>query len=356
MARILNVYPASTWNLLPFFYLYSNIKKLKTANMYSVIQLVDLIEKGVNGLCIPNSPTRLYDPIRYTLASGGKRLRPVLVLAACNVYSNSIDKAMYPALAIELFHNFTLIHDDIMDHAPLRRNQPTVYAKWGQDVAILSGDALNILAYQLLSKTEKESLAQVLSVFNSIALGVCDGQQMDMDYETTQYVTQEEYLTMIELKTSILLKGALQIGGIIGGASQSDINSLGEFGRNLGLAFQLQDDLLDVYGDANSFGKKIGGDILANKKTFLTIKAFSIANGNSLDLLNGYFKAENIDADKKIEGVIKIYDEVGVKDFTQNKINEYYLNALNALEKLSVDSDRKNILKILAEKIMQRNS
>jgi geranylgeranyl diphosphate synthase, type II len=236
--------------------------------MYSFSQLVDLTDKGINSLTFPETPIRLYDPIRYTLASGGKRIRPVLVLAACNVYSNSIDKALHPALAIELFHNFTLIHDDIMDHAPLRRNQPTVFAKWGQDVAILSGDALNILAYQLLSKTDKEYLIQVLNVFNTIALGVCDGQQLDMDFETTQYVTQEEYITMIDLKTSILLKGALQIGGIIGGASHSDITNLGEFGRNLGLAFQLQDDLLDAYGDSNSFGKKIGGDIVANKKLF----------------------------------------------------------------------------------------
>ena len=324
--------------------------------MYSISQLVDLTDKGINSLTIPETPNHLYDPIRYTLASGGKRIRPVLVLAACNAYSNSIDKALHPALAIELFHNFTLIHDDIMDHAPLRRNQPTVYAKWGQDVAILSGDALNILAYRLLSKTDKEYLVPVLNVFNTIALGVCDGQQMDMDFEKTHYVTQEEYITMIDLKTSILLNGALQIGGIIGGASNSDIINLGEFGRNLGLAFQLQDDLLDAYGESNSFGKKIGGDILANKKTFLTIKAFSIAKGNSLELLSGYFKAENIDPESKIQGVIKIYDETGVKDITQAKINEYYQNAKVALDKLSVKPERKEILFELAEKIMQRNS
>lgn len=324
--------------------------------MYSSNQLIELIDKGIISLNIPETPNRLYDPIRYTLASGGKRIRPVLVLAACNVFTNSIDKAMYPALAIELFHNFTLIHDDIMDHAPLRRNQPTVYSKWGQDVAILSGDALNILAYQLLSKTDNEHLPQVLKVFNSIALGVCDGQQMDMDFETTQYVTQEEYLTMIELKTSILLMGALQIGGIIGDASQSDIKLLGEFGKNLGLAFQLQDDLLDVYGEFNSFGKKIGGDIVANKKTFLTIKAFSLAKGNSLELLNGYFKAQNIDPESKIQGVINIYNECNIKEFTLEKINEYYENAKNALNKISTKPERKEVLFELAEKIMHRNS
>jgi geranylgeranyl diphosphate synthase type II len=223
--------------------------------MYTIAELVEIVDKGVLSITIPSEPQKLYEPIRYTLASGGKRIRPVLVLAAYNMYSNAIDKALYPALAIELFHNFTLIHDDIMDKAPLRRNQPTVYAKWNQDIAILSGDALNILAYQLLAKTDKEYLSQVLNTFNKIALAVCDGQQMDMDFETAQYVTQEEYLNMIELKTSVLLQGALQIGGIIGGASQADVLRLGEFGLNLGLAFQLQDDLLDAYGNTNIFGK-----------------------------------------------------------------------------------------------------
>jgi geranylgeranyl diphosphate synthase type II len=324
--------------------------------MYSLESLSEIVDKGIINLSIPKEPKRLYEPIRYTLASGGKRIRPVLVLAACNAFSESIEKALNPALAIELFHNFTLIHDDIMDNAPIRRNNPTVFAKWNSDIAILSGDALSILAYQLLSKTDKEFLIPVLNVFNSLALGVCDGQQMDMDFETNQYVTQDEYLTMIELKTSILLKGALQIGAIIGGASQSDITQIGEFGKNLGLAFQLQDDLLDSYGDVNSFGKKIGGDILANKKTFLAIKAYSLAKGNSFDLLNSYFKAENIDPQQKIEGVLKIYNEIGVKELTKAKIDEYSQNAMAALNKISIYPERKDILSCLAEKIMNRNS
>lgn len=322
--------------------------------MYSIEQLTEIVDKGINNLNIPEEPSKLYEPIRYTLASGGKRIRPVLALAACNVFSESIDKAIYPALAIELFHNFTLIHDDIMDNAPLRRNQPTVHSKWGQDVAILSGDAMNILAYQLLAKTDKEHLLQVLNIFNTIALGVCDGQQMDMDFENSQYVTQDEYLAMIELKTSILLKGGMQIGAIIGGASQSDIISIGEFGKNLGLAFQLQDDLLDVYGDTNSFGKKIGGDIVASKKTFLTIKAFSLAKGNTLDMLNGYFKAENIDPLKKVEGVIGIYNELGIKEIAKEKINFYYQASIANLEKLKVNPDKMRVLQILADMIMNR--
>ncbi len=322
--------------------------------MYSIPQLTEFIDRGIRNLDIPKEPVKLYDPIRYTLSSGGKRIRPVLVLAANNIYSQSVDKAMYAALAIELFHNFTLIHDDIMDDAPLRRKNPTVYAKWGTNIALLSGDALNILAYQLLGKTNKEHLPQVLNVFNSVALSVCDGQQMDMDFESTQYVTQEEYLNMIELKTSILLKGALQIGAIIGGAPHSDLANLGEFGRNLGIAFQLQDDLLDVYGDSNLFGKKIGGDIVANKKTFLTIKAFGLAKGNSLELLNGYFKAQNIDPLKKVQGVIKIYEEYGVKKIAEDTIEEYYQTALSALEKIKVAPEKKMILSCLAANIMSR--
>ncbi|MDD2196398.1 MAG: polyprenyl synthetase family protein [Bacteroidales bacterium] len=324
--------------------------------MYSLESLSEIVEKGIINLSIPKEPKQLYEPINYTLATGGKRIRPVLVLAACNAFSESIEKALNPALAIELFHNFTLIHDDIMDNAPIRRNNPTVYTKWGSNIAILSGDALNILAYQLLSKTDKEHLTPVLNVFNAVALGVCDGQQMDMNFETNQYVTQDEYLTMIELKTSVLLKGALQIGAIVGGASQSDIIHIGEFGKNLGLAFQLQDDLLDTYGDLNSFGKKIGGDILANKKTFLTIKAFSLAKGNSLELLNSYYKAENIDPQQKIDEVLKIYNEVGVREITKTKIDEYSQIAKTALDKISINPDRKNILTCLAEKIMSRNS
>ena len=323
--------------------------------MYSIEELTNIADKGIRNLSIPDEPKRLYEPIRYTLATGGKRIRPVLVLAACNMYSNSIDKAVYPAIAIELFHNFTLIHDDIMDKAPIRRNQPTVFAKWGADAAILSGDALNILAYQLVAKTEKDSLAQVINIFNTLAIGVCDGQQLDMDFETSHYITEEEYLNMIELKTSVLLKGALQIGATIGNAPQSDIFKLGEFGVNLGLAFQLQDDLLDAYGDSSTFGKKIGGDIVANKKTFLTIKAFSLAKGKSLELLSSYFKAQGVDPLVKVQEVLKIYDEVGGKQITEDKINQYFDKAIAALNKVNVNEEKKMVLTCLAERIMKRD-
>ena len=324
--------------------------------MYSIEELIDIADKGILNVNIPQEPSRLYEPIRYTLASGGKRIRPVLVLAACNIFADSIDKALYPALAIELFHNFTLIHDDIMDNAPIRRNQPTVFAKWGQDVAILSGDALNILAYQQVAKTDKEYLPQVLTTFNKIALGVCDGQQYDMDFENAQFVTQDEYIKMIELKTSVLLQGALEIGGIVGNASQADILRLGEFGKNLGLAFQLQDDLFDSYGNANTFGKQIGGDIVENKKTFLTVKAFSQAKGKSLELLTSYFKAQGLDPLVKVKEVLKIYDELDVKTKTEEKIKEYFDNALTALDKINVNPEKREILRHLANRIMDRKN
>ncbi len=324
--------------------------------MYSLEELTQMVDKGIKNISLPQEPKQLYEPITYTLSSGGKRIRPVLVLAACNAFSDSIDKAVNPALAIEMFHNFTLIHDDIMDNAPIRRGQPTVFSKWGSNIAILSGDALNILAYQLIAKTPAEHLAQVLKLFNCIGLGVCDGQQYDLNFETSPVVTEDDYLKMIELKTSILLDGAAQIGATIGGASQKDIELMGDFAKNLGMAFQLQDDLLDSFGNPNAFGKKIGGDILENKKTFLTIKAFSVATGKNLEQLNHYFKAKDIDPQERINGVINIYKEVGVEQITEEKIWEYSQKAQNALEQIDLHPERKEVLNELAEKIMNRKS
>lgn len=323
--------------------------------MYNIESLAEIVDKGMRSLLIPDEPKQLYEPIRYTLASGGKRIRPILVLAASNLFSQSVDKALFSALAIEVFHNFTLIHDDIMDNAMLRRNQPTVFNKWGLNNAILSGDAMNILAYQLIARTEKDSLSQVFNEFNSIALGVCDGQQMDLNFENSHYVTQDEYIRMIELKTAILICGALKIGAIIGNAPHSDVSNLGEFGRNLGLAFQLQDDLLDSFGDSKTFGKVIGGDIVANKKTFLTVKAFSLAKGKSLELLNSYFKLEKVDPVQKVQDVISIYNELGIKDITEVKIKEYFNSAMSALDSVNVPNESKNTLTCIANMIMGRD-
>ncbi|HOP03274.1 MAG TPA: polyprenyl synthetase family protein [Tenuifilaceae bacterium] len=322
--------------------------------MYSIDSLAEIVDKGMRSITIPEDPNQLYEPIRYTLASGGKRIRPILVLAANNLFSKSVDKALFSALAIEVFHNFTLIHDDIMDNAMLRRNQPTVFNKWGLNNAILSGDAMNILAYQLIARTEKESLSQVFNVFNEIALGVCDGQQMDLNFESAHYVTQDEYIRMIELKTAILISGALRIGAIVAKANHSDINNLGEFGINLGLAFQLQDDLLDTFGNSKTFGKIIGGDIVANKKTFLTVKAFSLAKGKTLELLSSYFKLETIDPIKKVKDVTSIYNDLGIKEITEDKIKEYFNSAMSALDAVRVPIESKNTLTCIANMIMGR--
>ena len=324
--------------------------------MYSLKELIELIDAEIKGLKLPESPVLLYTPITYTLDSGGKRIRPALVLAACNLFSDSVVNAIPSALAVELFHNFTLIHDDIMDNAPLRRNRPTVFKQWGQNVAILSGDALCILAYQQLAKTDVAFLRKIFPIFNGIALNICEGQQMDMDFETAPFVTQEEYLRMIELKTAALLKGSLQIGGTIGGGSAQDIINLGEFGLNLGIAFQLQDDLLDAYGDLNVFGKQIGNDIVTNKKTFLAIKALSVAKGHTLELLRGYFNARDIEPGKKIAGVKNIYNELGIDKITENIILEYHNRALVAFDKINVKDDRKDILLSIAQTIMGRTS
>lgn len=324
--------------------------------MYSLEELSGVLEKALANLNLPEEPKNLYKPIQYVLSSGGKRIRPILALAACNLFKEKIDQAIYPALAVEVFHNFTLLHDDIMDNADIRRGKETVHKKWNSNVAILSGDAMTILAYKLLVKTDKKFIAPILDVFNEFSLGICEGQQYDMDFESMKYVTQDDYTRMIELKTAVLLKGALQIGAIIGEAKDSDISEIGHFGKNLGLAFQLQDDLLDAYGDSKIFGKKQGGDIVANKKTILTVKAFNKAKGSTLDNLNSFYQSTSIDAEEKVVGVIKIFNETNVKEETEQLISSYYLKAMESLEKISVNPVRKETLSVLAQKIMTRNS
>lgn len=322
--------------------------------MYSIEQLSELIDKALNNIQIPDEPKNLYGPIKYALSSGGKRLRPVFTLAACNAFSSTIEPAIFPSLAIEVFHNFTLVHDDIMDSAPTRRNQPTVFAKWGSNVAILSGDAMNVIAYQLLGKTNRDVLPNIFNIFNTVAIGVCEGQQMDMDFESVIYVSEGEYMKMIELKTAVLIKGALEIGATIGGAKATDIEKIGLFGKNLGLAFQLQDDLLDTFGDSNVFGKRIGGDIVSNKKTFLAVKGFNLAKGKQLELLNSFYRAETIDPETKIAGVKGIYAELGIREITEKRIDELYRNSLANIKSLSIPNESKQVLLSLAERVMDR--
>jgi len=253
--------------------------------MYTFIQIQQIVEKYLKEIELKTEPRELYEPVKYILEIGGKRIRPSLVLAAYNLFKNDVETAINPALALEVFHNFTLLHDDIMDKADLRRNQQTVHKKWNENVAILSGDTMSIKAYELLSKIPAEFLSEVLQAFNKTALQVCEGQQLDMNFESRLDVSVEEYLEMIRLKTSVLIAVSLKIGAIMAGALRNDVHKLYDFGLNLGLAFQLQDDYLDAYGDVQAFGKKIGGDIVANKKTFLLIKALETSDKETSEVI-----------------------------------------------------------------------
>ncbi|WP_047444338.1 polyprenyl synthetase family protein [Alistipes sp. ZOR0009] len=324
--------------------------------MYSLNDLQAIVEKSFGELQLPIEPRNLYEPISYTLSLGGKRVRPILCLMSANLFSDIVDKAVKPAIALEIFHNFTLIHDDIMDNADVRRGKPTVHKKWNPNVAILSGDAAIIVAYKYVAQTDPALLPEILKVFNATALEVCDGQQFDMEYEKLPVVTEDDYLRMIELKTSVLLAAAAKIGAILGGASLQDGERLYNFGRNLGLAFQLQDDLLDTYGDPKVFGKAIGGDIISNKKTFLMINALKLATQPSQVALQKILKNEAIAPEEKIASVKAIYDEVGVKEITEKKIDFYYKLALAEIAKISVREERKEAILSYAEKIMGRKS
>ncbi len=278
----------------------------------------------------------------------------MLTLAACNLFTDSIEWAINPAIAVEVFHNFTLVHDDIMDKADMRRGKATIHKKWNENIGILSGDAMSIIAYQLLIKTDTQYIHRILPVFNSIALAICEGQQYDMDFETRSRVSEDEYLGMIELKTAVLLGGALKIGAIIGGAKDRDTELMGEFGRNLGLAFQLQDDLLDVFGDQEVFGKRIGGDIRTNKKTILTIKAYELASEQQTIELDKCFFASNYDDSIKVLKVIQIYKDLDIKLIVEEMVSKYFQRALDSLHSVDVRGERKEVLLDLSNRMMMR--
>ena len=301
-------------------------------------------------------PKHLYKPIEYILTIGGKRIRPALVLMGCNLFSPSVEHAIKPALALEVFHNFTLLHDDIMDKSDMRRGNLTVHKKWNQNIAILSGDAMSILAYELLCQAPEAYLPAVLKVFNKVALEVCDGQQYDMDFEEQNDTTINDYLNMIRLKTSVLLAGSLKIGAILGGASEKDADLLYDFGVNLGLSFQLQDDYLDVFGDESVFGKSIGDDIASNKKTYLLLKAFELSNDTQKEKLHGLIAAKEFVREEKIAAVKQIYSEVAVAESLKAKMEEYYKQSLTALDAISVSEMKKQELLDFAAKLMKRQS
>ncbi|MGM0408217.1 MAG: polyprenyl synthetase family protein, partial [Bacteroidota bacterium] len=284
--------------------------------MYTLKDFQQIINHLIAKEKIIKEPQALYEPINYTLESGGKRIRPALVLLACNLFSDDIQKAIKPAIGLEIFHNFTLLHDDIMDQADIRRGIPAVHKKWDENTAILSGDAMLIKAYDYFFDIESPNFRKILKVFNQTALEVCEGQQYDMEFENRDDVTENEYLRMIELKTSVLLAAGLKIGALIGNADESDADLLYHYGRNIGLAFQLQDDLLDVYGDEKVFGKQIGGDIVSNKKTFLLIKTKQLAEKDELESLQYWLKYQSAERDEKISAVTAIYDKLKIKEIT----------------------------------------
>jgi geranylgeranyl diphosphate synthase type II len=312
------------------------------------------IGDAIGEVVLREKPESLFDPVRYILSIGGKRLRPLLTLLAADMFGADPEVAVEPALAVEIFHNFSLLHDDLMDQADMRRGMPTVHRKWNANSAILSGDAMMIESYRHLVNVPPHLLPQVLHIFSNMAMDICKGQQYDMDFESRLNVNEEEYLEMIRLKTAVLLGSALKIGAILAEAPPADADLLYRYGVHIGIAFQLKDDLLDVYGDPITFGKKIGGDILANKKTYLLIKALQNADETQRAALEQWIVAVNPDPLEKIAFVKNIYDQLNLKQLAENLIEKYYLASLDLLSSLKVADDRKMDLLRLSEKLMYR--
>jgi len=318
-------------------------------------EITQLISSELTKINWNKEPKGLYEPIGYVLSMGGKRIRPALSLMACNLFSENLQSAILPALGIEVFHNFTLLHDDIMDRADVRRGRPTVHKKWNDNTAILSGDVMQISAYQLVAETPLEYLKPVLDLFSKTAAEICEGQQYDVDFENRDFVNAEEYLEMIRLKTAVLLGCALKTGALIGGAGERDAQNLYDFGINIGLAFQLKDDLLDVYGDEATFGKKIGGDILCNKKTYLLIHALQLAKGaDTIELKKWLNTSYQYQASEKIAAVTAIYNRLGVKSICEDKMHYFYTKAIANLANVRILENNKQELRNLAEKLMFR--
>jgi geranylgeranyl diphosphate synthase type II len=322
--------------------------------MYSQADLKNLVDKAIVNISYNLEAERLIDPIKYVLSIGGKRLRPVLALLACNLFNDMIEEAVMPAAGLEVFHNFTLVHDDIIDQAPVRRNFPTVHNKWNTNQAILSGDVMAFIANDCFLQGPPRCMLKVFREYNKAAIEVCMGQQLDIDFEKAMIVSQKEYLRMIELKTAVLLAAAVKIGAIIGGAEEKDSEYIYEFGRNLGLAFQIQDDLLDIYGDIKLFGKIPGGDIVSNKKTFLSVKAFELSKGNQFKRLQNLFTDKEADPELKVRTVMEIYEKLNIKTLTENLAGEYIEKAFSMFEKVDVPKERKKELTLLASSLIGR--
>lgn len=299
-------------------------------------------------------PKTLYDPIRYVLSMGGKRIRPVLMLLAYQLYKDDPESILMQAAALETYHNYTLLHDDLMDNADLRRGHETVHKKWNANQAILSGDSMLVLAYERMAQCAADKLSQVLAIFTETALEIGEGQQYDIDFERRTDVEEDEYIEMVRLKTSVLLACALKIGGALAGAPERDLDNLYKFGERIGLAFQLQDDFLDVYGDPRVFGKAIGGDITSNKKTYMLINAFNHANDAQREELTRWITAKTFDRAEKVAAVTRLYNEIGVDKLALDKIASYFEQSKKYLDAVKVDDDKKTVLRQYAEKMMSR--
>lgn len=322
--------------------------------LYTFTEILDKINKEVESLKFERNPYSLFEPIEYILEIGGKRVRPVLAVMAYNLYKDDIYKSIPIALAIEIFHNFTLLHDDLMDKADKRRGKPTVHIRWSDNTAVLSGDAMLIEAYREIAKSPTEYLPEILQLFSNTATEICCGQQLDMEFEQRMDVTENDYLEMIRLKTAVLLGCALKCGAIAGGASKEDSDALYNFGINIGLAFQLMDDLLDVYGNPETFGKRIGGDILCNKKTYLQIT--TLKHPDTQNEILYWINKDVYDEDEKIKAVTALYNKLNLKKVSEDMIESYYKKGIEDLEKVQIDQSKKTELKKLAENLLTRKS
>jgi geranylgeranyl diphosphate synthase type II len=323
--------------------------------MITVHALQTQIEKEITALALSKAPRELYAPVSYMMSIGGKRIRPLLCLLSYNLFNDHINKEiLLPAVGIEIFHGFTLVHDDVMDRAPVRRGYDTVHRKWNANVAMLSGDVMCIMAYHYLCEAAPRYLGEVLQLFGTTAAQVCEGQQFDMNYEHLAHIEEEAYLQMIALKTAVLLAASAQIGAVAGGAATQDVKRMYEFGRCLGMAFQIQDDLLDAYGDSDTFGKTIGGDIITNKKTFLLVYALKKAGDAQRNKLEYWLKNEEAAPEDKIKNVLEIYDELNVREQAGKAIDQYFEQAEEALAAVTIADERKEELRNFACQLINR--
>lgn len=322
---------------------------MKTAD-----EILKMVNEFLDHLSYDRKPESLYEPIKYVLSMGGKRIRPTLMLLAYNLYKENPEDILMNACALETYHNYTLLHDDLMDNADMRRGHLTVHKKWNNNTAILSGDSMLVLAFQRMMQCDTKHLKDILDLFTVTALEIGEGQQYDMEFETRNDVKEEEYIEMIRLKTSVLLACALKIGAILADASAEDADNLYKFGEQIGLAFQLQDDYLDVYGDSKVFGKEIGGDITSNKKTYMLINAFNKANDAQRKELTRWVSARDFDRNEKVDAVTRLYNEIGIDQLAQDKIAYYFAQSKKFLDAVNVPEEKKEELRKYAQKMMKR--